>query len=127
MFVLMQYWNKHQCPKYELVRVDTVEIVKVVEKVQIRKAKPRIIYKNDTIYRCNGFIARLDTVVQKDTITVSYEFPEHLFNIEIARGNDTLRIPSFHYSLQKKEKTWLDYAAPFIIGTAIGFVLGKTK
>ncbi|MFN3307305.1 MAG: hypothetical protein ACK42Z_09000 [Candidatus Kapaibacteriota bacterium] len=127
IIVLMQYLNKHQCPNYKLVRVDTVQIVKVVEKVQIQKAKPRIIYKHDTIYQSSGFIAQLDTVIQKDTVKASYEFPQNLMSIEISRANDTLRVPTFQYSLQKKKSTWLEYATPFFIGTAVGFLFGKTN
>lgn len=127
LVIILQSFKSKKFPDVELLKVDTVEIVKVVEKVEIRKAKPKIIYKHDTIYQTKGFVAHLDTIIQKDTIKASYEFPENYLDLQIMRSSDTFRLPSFRFTLQKEKKTWLDYAPAFIIGTVVGFVLGKTK
>jgi len=72
----------------KLIR-DTIYRIEQREPIILSKVEPKIHYLRDTIYHSPAFIAILDTIVRTDTVYVSYEFPENLFDLTIKHQQDT--------------------------------------
>ncbi len=111
----------------EVLRIDTIEIIKPKEKIILRKAKPKIIYRYDTIVKTSPFVVNFDTIVNKDTISVSYKFPENSLDFSVLPFPDTIYIPKFVYSFEKKKERWWEKPVVFLFGATLGYVLCKTK
>ncbi len=110
-----------------MLRVDTIEIVKPKEKIIIRKAKPKIIYRRDTIFQTTPFVANFDTIMNKDTISINYKFPENTLDFSILSVPDTFYVPKYVYSFEKKKAEWWEKPVVFLLGATLGYILCKTK
>lgn len=119
--------NNTKIETHEVVRVDTIEVIKPVEKIVIQKAKPKIKYVRDTIVVAQPFIAQLDTIVHSDTISAKFLFPQNIFDIEIAHKADTFRLPQIVVSHKNQSNHPFDKFTPFVVGVALGFLIGKIK
>ncbi|MCX7909862.1 MAG: hypothetical protein N2560_10175 [Ignavibacteria bacterium] len=113
--------------KVELVRLDTVTIVRPTERIVVRKLKPKIVYLRDTIIQTQPFIASFDTIIKKDTIYLTYNFPTNEMNLDIKKGSDTFRIPQMVVTKVKPEKSVFEQTLPLFIGFTAGFLLSKIK
>lgn len=111
----------------EKVIRDTVIRVETKEPIFITQVKPKLIYKYDTIYTSPPFIAEIDTVIKTDTIYMSYEFPENLFNLTIKYPLDSLilREITFTKTIQK-EKEWWEIPLYIASGATLGFLIGMS-
>lgn len=126
-WILASKLSRKNVERLEIVRIDTVEIVKPKERIIVKRAKPKIIYLRDTIVESKPYVAVLDTIVQKDSIQVNYFFPENQMDLKILPSSDTIRVPKIIYSKEQKKNAWMDYVVPTIVGIAFGYILGKAK
>lgn len=127
LLILIFIYKPGKIEKSEVLRIDTITIIKPVERIVVSKAKPKIIYQRDTIIQTKPFVATLDTIVSKDTIEAEYKFPENIIDLRISRSADTIAIPKI-VVLEKKEKNnLLEKGLFFLAGATLGLLLGKTK
>lgn len=109
----------------EKVRIDT--LIKTIEsKPIIIKTKPTIIYKSDTIIKTKSFIAKIDTVILRDTVQAMYEFPENMFSVSVIRMKDTIYIPQatiFKY----RSYDWLRTAGYVAGAFTFGYLSGNSR
>ncbi|HOK14576.1 MAG TPA: hypothetical protein PLU67_05300 [Candidatus Kapabacteria bacterium] len=104
---------------------DTVLLVRPPKEIKV-KAKPKIQY-SDTI--ANGFTFSLDTLIIKDTVKITYSYPENNLFLRFAAMPDTFRyertilnIKQTQSSCQLQDK--LLYA---VSGIAVGLIISKIK
>jgi len=126
IFLVFQERSSKQLERI-VTRIDTIEIVKPVERVVIAKAKPKVVVKRDTIVCVKPFIAELDTIVRSDTIQARYNFPENTLDIKLSRMADTIRIPRMVISNAEQKETWWHRAIPFAAGAIFGYALSRIK
>jgi len=77
---------------------DTIRQVIEVPKDVIRiRTVAQVIYKDgptayvhDTVYKTRPFVACLDTIVKRDTINITYSFPQHIFDLEYHPSPDSV-------------------------------------
>ena len=82
------------------------------------------VYK-DSIYPTKPFISRLDTILNKDSISISYSYPKNDFTLNIRRFDsilyinrtDTIRYTKTHY---ETETNWLYVLGGSVIGLIVG-------
>ena len=82
------------------------------------------VYK-DSIYPTKPFLSTLDTVLNKDSISISYSYPKNDFTLNIRRYDsilyinrtDTIRYTKTHY---EKETNWLYVLGGSVIGLIVG-------
>jgi hypothetical protein len=106
------------------VRIDT--IIKVIEKepIILEKVKSRIITQRDTLIKHFPFVAKVDTVIKRDTIKVMYEYPQNLFSLRISSRADTLALQKMIITeMIKVEEPWWEAPAYIAAGTVIGYIL----
>jgi len=106
------------------IQIDTV--IKIIERepIVLEKIKTKIIKQKDTIITSYPFIAKVDTVLKRDTIKVRYEYPQNLLSLNIERYTDTLALQKFLITeMIKVESPWWEAPAYVAAGTLIGFVL----
>ncbi len=128
VFAIVQTCRRSSIEGVEIVKYDTIEIVKPVEKIVIQKAKPRIKIVRDTIIETKPFVAELDTIVKSDTVSAKYTFPEKSFlNFKSVEKADTFRIPQFVVARDDRNKDWLDKIGTFVVGVSLGFLIAKIK
>ncbi len=112
---------------YESIRIirDTVYRVEQREPIILSKVEPKLIYLRDTVYQSKPFVAILDTIVKTDTVFLSYEFPENLFELAIKHQQDTNMVAEIIVRQEgsKKESARehpLLMIALFLIGLLVG-------
>lgn len=107
----------------EKVKCDTVYIEKLP--LIIRDIKPKIIYRKkiDTLVEYS-FTARIDTVIQKDTISVTYKFPENAFSEIYYKPQPYPLITKTETII--KERPWYEAPAYLLGGLLTGYLLGSS-
>ncbi len=106
-------------------KIDTIIRIIPQKEIKIVEAKPKIQYVRDTIIQTQPFIARLDTILLRDTIFAQYQFPENLMSINIRTSNDSIRLPRITIERTKQERNWYELATAFGGGIILGLILGK--
>ncbi|MCX7880790.1 MAG: hypothetical protein N2517_09030 [Ignavibacteria bacterium] len=106
-------------------KVDTIQIIKPIEKIIVKQAKAKIKYTRDTVIVFKPFEAIMDTILNKDTIQVKYFYPENLFDFRFTRQPDTLRIPFPTYIDDQKSKGWWKEPLLFATGVLLGYIIFK--
>lgn len=127
VFVIIQTCRRNSIERVEVVKYDTIEIVKPVERIVIQRAKPKIKILRDTIIETKPFIAELDTIVKSDTVSAKYTFPENIFEFQISRKADTFRIPKLVFAKQNRKEDWLDKIGTLVVGVSLGYLIAKIK
>jgi len=126
-------------PRVEIVYKDSIlfrDSVNIRTKV-IPRFRDSIIYNpltniNDTIIiATKPFIAVLDTIY-KDTLKVSYSFPENTFDLRIKYKLDTLKVPEKTIIVEvEKPKTFFEKYVEkplyFTGGLLVGFLIGSAN
>ena len=109
-------------------RVDTLTHVVEREPVIITNAPATVdtVHVNDTVYQTRAFVARIDTVVQRDTVQVAYSFPQHTFSVAIRSNPDTVRVPQLTVTNYERRAWWID-ALTHVGAAAVGYSLGSAK
>jgi hypothetical protein len=109
------------------IQIDTV--FKTIEKepIILEKIKTKIIKQKDTIIKTYPFIAKVDTILKRDTIKISYDFPQNIFSMNIRRMPDTLALQKMLITkMIKIEPPWWETPAFIAAGTLIGYVLASS-
>jgi hypothetical protein len=127
LILILLHLRKPKSSPVEILKIDTITLVKPVEKVVIRRAKPKIIFRRDTIIQTHPFVVSIDTAVQRDTISLQYRYPENILDLSISSVPDTFKVPKIVYSFDKKKERWWEKPAIFVLGTAFGYLLCKIK
>lgn len=83
-------------------RKDTVYTEVVVKDSIYLQSPAKVVYKykDSIIDKPNlgiTFKASIDTIIGLDTIKINYSFPDEMFELDINRGSDTLRITQIEY------------------------------
>lgn len=112
-------------PAYaKTTRIDTVFAVKRAKPITIYKTKMKVVEVRDTVVERRPYIAKIDTVIVRDTVSARYEFPENLLSLDVRRAADTSvveRIIVFRYV--KKERSWTESATLAGGGVLLGVLL----
>lgn len=106
-------------------KVDTIIKIIPQKEIKIVEAKPKIQYIRDTIIQTQPFVARLDTILLRDTIYAQYQFPENLMSINIRTSGDSIRLPQITVERTKQERKWYELATAFGGGIILGLLIGK--
>jgi len=109
------------------VIIDT--IVKVIEKepIILEKIRTKIVKQKDTLIKVFPFVAKIDTVIRKDTIKVRYEYPQNLLSLRVASLADTLALQKMVITkMIKVEKPWWETPAYIAAGTILGYLLASS-
>ena len=107
-----------------VITVDTT--TKAKEPEVIIKYKPKIVYLRDTTIKTKPFEFKIDTILKRDTVYVSYRFPQNIFDMTIKSKPDTIINKTIKISIpvDKKEKWWKTPA--YILGSvAVGIIIGR--
>lgn len=106
-----------------IIEKDTI-IVHQKEVIKVDKIIPKIVYLRDTIIESKPFIATIDTVIQKDTVFLRYDFPENLFSMKLSPSADSIRIEKI-YEYKERGISWFERATMFAAGFGIAFLITK--
>ena len=109
------------------VRIDTLEtFVELPVKNIYIKSKAKVEYINTTdtvIVTTRPFIASIDTVVKRDSIYTSYEFPKNEFVFDLRQAPDSIKVETIKiFQEREREKEWHE-ATWFRIGTHVAAVV----
>lgn len=115
--------------KTEIVR-DTIINTVQQPPIIIYKAKPVIEYQTDydTVIITKPFIAKIDTVIIRDTVHAEYVFPQNTFSMILKRKPDS--VVTFREYVIKTEyikDAWWEKPAWATGGILLGYLLGKVK
>lgn len=106
-------------------RIDTVVKIIPQKEIKIVEAKPKIKYIRDTLIQTSPFVVVLDTIIQRDTIFASYQFPENIVSLNLRGSSDTIKVPQIVFERQKIERNWYEIGAAVAGGFILGLILGK--
>jgi hypothetical protein len=110
------------------IKRDTIVKMQLQAPLILYKTKLKIIKTSDTVIQSNPFIAKLDTIIQHDTIKADYEFPQNLLSFELKRRPDTLKIQTIEkIKTVPESKPWWQTPAYVGAGVILGYLLGKAK
>ncbi len=114
---------------HEIIKIERDTVTREIRhNPLIISAKPEIVYLRDTLILTPPFIAKVDTVLIRDTINASYIFPENLFSLELRRDADTLNFEQLRIIEQTPcRREWWETPALIISGAALGYLIGNSK
>ncbi len=105
---------------------DTIYEIKQSKPLIITKYKTKLEYRTDTIIETKPFTAYIDTVIVRDTVKASFDFPENTFSLNICSEQDTvIKERTFVTSSQKVNEIWWHKPALSIISVFGGYLLGR--
>ncbi len=106
--------------------VDTLFIEKQSEPIIIKEIKPKLIYRHDTVIVTPPFIAKVDTIIQRDTIRIEYFYPENLMNLSVFPKPDSLEIRNIYITKEiTKSNNWWELPAGILSGVILGYFIGN--
>ncbi len=112
-----------------LTEVDTMFKEVIVPRIKIR-TEGVLVYKTDTVYLTKPFIATVDTIMKEDTLAVSYEFPQNIFEIDLRRKpleeKTIIKYVTITEEVEKPEAWWV-HPAWAVGGLLVGYGLGSIK
>ena len=112
---------------YPNVRITTIRDTVTIqtEPIVLEKVKPELVYIRDTIIKTKPFVATVDTIYKRDTITVNYHFPKNEMNMAIRMATDTLQKDVKTIELPCDEGEWWHSPAAAAGGLIIGIIISK--
>ena len=115
-------------------RVVKDTVTKIVERqpiyistaAKVEYVRDTILHK-DTIYQTKAFIAKLDTAVAKDTLSVQYAFPQHTFSVALRRAADSIQYETktVYVPVPSDKKPWLEYLGAAAVGFGAGYIVAR--
>lgn len=89
------------------VKIDTFLKIVRSKPIILEKIKTRIVKKRDTIIKTVPFTASIDTLVDKDTVKATFDYPEKLFSLNISGPPDTLAMQKYLITkMIRKKDAW---------------------
>lgn len=108
------------------IKFDTVYKEIANEPIIIEKIVAKTHYVRDTLIITQPFVAKADTIMQRDTIRLMYSFPENYFAMQYFPKPDTMLIPrQTIITTQQKKRTWWEIPVCVVSGAAVGWLLSK--
>lgn len=107
---------------------DTVYEIIPQKSIQI-KAKAKVEFRDSAKIETQAFEASIDTVVAKDSIHISYCFPENSIYFKLSAMPDTIA----KYNLMlfetepRQENVWLSRLGYFASGLVGGYIISRIK
>lgn len=93
----------------------------IINKVKMKSEKIR-----DTIILVEPFLASFDTILNRDTLKVAYEFPENFLSLEFYRKPDSIIYQTITiYKDKELTKKWWEKPVYIISGIVSGFIISK--
>lgn len=106
------------------IKTDTLIIFKEGKKIALDSVKMKIKYLRDTVIITKPFVAKIDTLIKFDTISIVYQYPENLLSMKLSQKPDsTIIIKQIEYV--QKEEEWWKQPALILSGAVIGYFLAK--
>ncbi|MGB9702507.1 MAG: hypothetical protein ACPL1A_07255 [Candidatus Kapaibacteriota bacterium] len=106
------------------IKTDTLIIFKEGKKIVLDSVKMKIKYVRDTVIITKPFVAKIDTLIKYDTISIVYHYPENLLSMKLSQKPDsTIIIKQIEYV--QKEEEWWKQPALILSGAVIGYFLAK--
>lgn len=102
-------------------QADTIYIEKVRPELQI-KTKLKIKYIDTNEIKTKAFAAELDTVVNRDTIKLTYYYPGNNLNLLLRSAKDSIPARIIFFSNERKD-VWWEKPAYAISGIIIGALI----
>jgi hypothetical protein len=115
--------------KTEIVR-DTIINVVQQPPIVIYKAKPVIEYQtdHDTVIITRPFIAKVDTIIVRDTVHAEYVFPQNTFSMVLKRKADSvITFKEYIIKTEYLKDPWYEKPLWATGGILLGYMLGKVK
>ena len=112
--------------KTEIVRDTIINIVQQPP-IVIYKAKPVIEYQTDydTVIVTKPFIARVDTIIVRDTIHAEYTFPQNTFSMVLKRKPDSIfTYKEYVIKTEYMKEPWYEKPLYATGGLLLGYFLG---
>lgn len=111
--------NKNEIKNIQTIKIDSVYVYKIPPKRKIDKIEGRITYTKDTILITKPFVSEIDTILNKDTLKMRYQFPENKFSFDFSRGLDSVLIEKMVIEKGNEENLLEN-----ILYILLGFMLG---
>ena len=111
----------------DVVQRDTVVIERPVPELKIVHAPARVVYDTlrDTLIQTAPFTANIDTVILRDTVQASFDFPEQRFSILLKRRPDSLVYHTITIEMERiRDPPWYETAGHIGLGAVGGFIVG---
>lgn len=122
--ILKSKANNSKYIPIQQIKTDTLIIFKEGKKITLDSVKMKIKYVRDTVIITKPFVAKIDTLIKFDTISIVYHYPENLFSMKLSQKPDsTIIIKQIEYV--QKEEEWWKQPALILSGTVIGYFLAK--
>jgi long-subunit fatty acid transport protein len=128
------------CPKPQagqIVKIDTVWVVKNHPADTFIIAKPRIVFRTDTLTDTTFIDVIKDTAwtasdevrtVKSDTVQTEFLYPEMMFKHRINYSKDSGRtITIMTERLIEKERPWWELPVSILGGVVIGYGIGRIR
>ncbi len=115
---------------YAIERIVTDTVIRTINRkpIIINKVKTKIIHTRDTVIITRPFVALLDTILRRDTVSAKFQYPENLFSVAIRNSPDSIAIEQVSiYKTIEKERPWWEVPAYILGGVATGYLLGAAK
>lgn len=138
--IILLYLYLTKSPKeiyVESIKHDTTYVTVEQPPIIIEKSPGKIkhtkyiydtVVVNDSvfIYRDPEFVSKLDSVIQNDTVMISYYYPANLFDVNIRKKQDTLKYIYKEIMVSQKEEESIWTKSLYILGgLVIGYLIGK--
>lgn len=110
-------------------KYDTTEKIIRQQPINIYK-QVEVQYVRDTLFVTKPFIAKLDTIIFRDTINTQFAFPQMAFSLALRRQPDTLKIVTIKTIdtriIDNSPPTWVTILSHIGAGV-LGFGAGRIK
>lgn len=123
IIIVYNYFNYQNIANKNIYIHDTLIVINF-DTIHIEKIKPRIVYRHDTLIQTKPFTAIIDTIIQKDTIYMSYDYPENLFNMRLTHQPDSFRVQKT-IEYKNEETNWTSKIIYFVAGIAAGIIINN--
>lgn len=114
--------NKNEIEKIQTVKIDSVYVYKIPPKRKIDKIEGKITFTRDTILNTRPFVSEIDTILNKDTLKMRYQFPENKFSFDFSRGLDSVLIEKMVIE-KGNEESLLENILYILLGVIIGVII----
>lgn len=124
--ILYLYENKYN--KYinnQVITKDTITKYIYNKEIKINKSKGKINILKDSNIITKSFESTFDTIVNKDTISLSYVYPDNNFNLNINKSIDTLKIEREIITNNYENKNWYELIIASIGSLIFGYIIGN--
>jgi len=128
IILLLGYYlftNETSQPKEKYVtKIDTSYLAIFKDPIKYEKIKAETIYEiNDSTNKIIYFKAEADTVLNFDTVKITYSYPENYFEIKISGKADSIMVQNMYSeSIEYLNPNWWENPLYFIFGFLIGII-----